>query len=107
MGISSVAEDGREALAKCWTHPAQPVDVADERRAGVGGGDGEGLEIKEVVVGPDRSEPPFFKGFDQSRPERFILTVTLAPNISRYPSSHTPATIRAALVTYRAPSRTL
>ena len=34
--------------------PAQPADVADERRAsGKRGGDGEGLEIEEVAVGDE------------------------------------------------------
>ena len=52
--VLPVAEDGREGLGEVLHAflPAQPTDVADEGRAiGQGSGDGEGVEVEEVLVG--------------------------------------------------------
>ena len=52
--VLPIAEDGGEGLDEVLDafFPAQPTDIADERRAvGQGGGDGEGIEIEEMLVG--------------------------------------------------------
>lgn len=54
--VPAVAEDGREGLGEVLDAllPAQSADVADEgRTVGQGGGDGEGLEVEEVLVGDE------------------------------------------------------
>ena len=58
-----VAEDGGEGLGEVLDTflPAQPADVADEGRAvGQGSGDGEGIEVEEVLVGDEDLVAVFF-----------------------------------------------
>ena len=62
--VLPVAEDGREGLGEVLDAllSAQSADVADEGWAiGQGGGDGEGVEVEEVLVGDEDLVAIFFE----------------------------------------------
>jgi hypothetical protein len=62
--ILPVSKDGGEGLGEVLDAflPAQPADVADEGRAvRQGGGDGEGVEIEEMLMG-DENFVAVFRG---------------------------------------------
>ena len=64
LEVLAVVEDGGEGLGEVLDAflPAQSADIADEGGAvRQGGGDGEGIEVEEVLVSDEDFIPVFFK----------------------------------------------